>query len=232
MESIAPQVVFELLGLKITNTIVSTWAIMAIVILFAFLIRKYKPGIAEILIESINGIIGSVMPDEERTYKFLPILGTLAIFLIISNIFGIVPFMVSPSSNINTTIALSLIVFFAVHAYGIAEKGLWGYTKDFAKPILLFPLEIVSHVSRTLSLSIRLFGNILSTDLVVAIIFSLAPLFLPLPLATLSLITGVLQAYIFTILAALYIASAVEVQEFEQERRRLKKMKKERSKSS
>jgi F-type H+-transporting ATPase subunit a len=232
MEAIAPQVVFELFGLKITNTIISTWVIMVIVIIFAFIIRKFKPGIAEIIIESINGIIGSVMPDEAKTYKFLPILGTLAIFLIISNVFSIVPFMVSPSSNINTTIALALVVFFAVHVYGIAAKGLWGYIKDFSNPILLFPLEIISHVSRTLSLSIRLFGNILSTDLVVAIIFSLAPLFLPLPLATLSLITGVLQAYIFTILAALFIASAVEVQEFEQERKRLKKLKKERSKSS
>jgi F-type H+-transporting ATPase subunit a len=96
----------------------------------------------------------------------------------------------------------------------------------------MFPLEIISHISRTLSLSIRLFGNILSTDLIVAIIFSLVPLFLPLPMATLSIITGLLQAYIFTILASLYIASAVEVQEFEQERRRLKQLKKKSKHSS
>jgi F-type H+-transporting ATPase subunit a len=232
MESITPQVVFEIYGLKITNTVVSTWAIMAIVMIFAWLVRKYKPGIGEVIIESINGIIGSVMPEEAKIIKYLPILGTLGIFLIISNMFSIFPTMVSPTANINTTIALALVVFFAVHAYGIGEKGVWGYAKDFANPIFILPLEIVSQLSRTLSLSVRLFGNILSTDLIVAIIFSLIPFFLPLPLAALSMLTGVLQAYIFTVLASLYIASAVEVQEFEQERRHLKQMKKETSKSS
>lgn len=232
MESIAPQVVFEIFGLKITNTVVSTWAIMVIVIILAWLVRKYKPGIGEIIIESINGIIGSVMPEETKIIRYLPILGTLAIFLILSNMFSIFPLLVSPTANINTTIALALVVFFAVHVYGIAEKGVWGYAKDFANPIFILPLEIVSQISRTLSLSIRLFGNILSTDLIVAIIFSLIPFFLPLPLAALSMLTGVLQAYIFTVLASLYIASAVEVQEFEQERRHLKQLKKETSKSS
>ena len=130
--------------------------------------------------------------------------------------------MVSPTANINTTIALALVVFFAVHLYGIREKGIVGYLKDFAKPVFILPLEIVSQVSRTLSLSIRLFGNILSTDLIVAIIFSLVPFFVPLPLVALSMLTGLLQAYIFTVLAALYVASAIEVEEFEQERRRLK----------
>ena len=232
MDTITPQVVFEIYGIKITNTVVSTWVIMVILILLAWVIRRFKPGIGEVIIESINGIIGSVMPEETGTIKYLPILGTLAVFLIFSNLFGLVPGMVSPTANINTTFALALIVFFAVHVYGIAEKGLWGYIKDFANPIFMFPLEIISHISRTLSLSIRLFGNILSTDLIVAIIFSLVPLFLPLPMATLSIITGLLQAYIFTILASLYIASAVEVQEFEQERRRLKQLKKKSKHSS
>lgn len=232
MESITPQVVFTIFGLSITNTVVSTWAMMVILIISAWLVRKHKPGIAEVLIESINGIVGSVMPEDEKITKYLPVLGTLAIFLVLSNIFSIFPFMVSPTSNINTTFALALVVFFAVHAYGIREKGLWGYIKDFANPIFILPLEIISQISRTLSLSIRLFGNILSTDLIVAIIFSLIPFFLPLPLAALSMLTGVLQAYIFTVLASLYIASAVEVQEFEEERRRLKQLKKESSQSS
>jgi F-type H+-transporting ATPase subunit a len=131
--------------------------------------------------------------------------------------------MVSPTANINTTIALAIVVFFAVHIYGIREKGLWNYLKDFATPVFILPLEIVSQFSRTLSLAIRLFGNVLSTDLIVAIVFSLIPFILPLPLAALAMLTGVLQAYIFTVLASLYIASAVEIQEFEQERRQLKK---------
>lgn len=222
MDAVTPQVIFKILGIPISNTIISTWAIMVIVIIFAWVIRKYRPGISEIIIESINGIISSVMPDDTKVIKYLPILGSLAIFLMFSNIFSFIPFMVSPTANINTTIALALVVFFAVHLYGIREKGIVGYLKDFAKPVFILPLEIVSQVSRTLSLSIRLFGNILSTDLIVAIIFSLVPFFVPLPLVALSMLTGVLQAYIFTVLAALYVASAIEVEEFEQERRRLK----------
>lgn len=222
MDSVTPQVIFALFGLPITNTVISTWVIMAIIIVFAWVIRKYKPGVAEILIDSVNGIISSVMPEDTKVTKFLPILGTLAIFLMIANIFSIFPLMVSPTANINTTVALSVVVFFSVHIYGILEKGLWGYIKDFASPIFILPLEIISQFSRTLSLSVRLFGNILSTDLIVAIVFSLIPFFLPLPLAALAMLTGVLQAYIFTVLASLYIASAVEIEEFEQERRRLK----------
>jgi F-type H+-transporting ATPase subunit a len=130
--------------------------------------------------------------------------------------------MVSPTANINTTIVLSMLVFFAVHVYGIREKGFWGYIKDTASPIFVFPLEIVSQFSRTLSLTIRLFGNILSTDLVVAIIFSLIPFIVPVPLAALGMLTGVLQAYIFTILASLYISSAIEIADVEEERREMK----------
>ncbi len=130
--------------------------------------------------------------------------------------------MVSPTANINTTFALSLLVFFAVHYFGIREKGLWGYIKDTASPIFVFPLEVISQLSRTLSLTIRLFGNVLSTDLVVAIIFSLIPFIVPLPLAALGMLTGVLQAYIFTVLASLYIASAIEIANVEEERRQMK----------
>ncbi|MBG0787029.1 MAG: F0F1 ATP synthase subunit A, partial [Anaerolineaceae bacterium] len=169
MEAIAPQVVFYLFGLPITDTVVSTWVMMAMLIIIAVIIRKYAPHIGEFIIEMINGIVSSVMPEDVRVIQFLPFLGTLALFLVLGNIFSIFPFMVSPTANINTTLSLSLLVFFAVHYYGIREKGLWGYIKDTASPIFVFPLEIVSQLSRTLSLTIRLFGNVLSTDLVVAI---------------------------------------------------------------
>lgn len=222
MESIAPQVVFYLFGLPITDTVVSTWVLMAIIILMAYLIRKYKPAAGELMIEMINGIVSSVMPEGTRVSKYIAILGTLTIFLMLANIFSIFPLMVSPTANINTTLALAIVVFFAVHIYGVREKGLWGYLKDFADPIFILPLEIVSQFSRTLSLSVRLFGNILSTDLIVLIVFSLIPFLVPLPLAALGMLTGVLQAYIFTVLASLYIASAVEIQYTEEERRNLK----------
>jgi F-type H+-transporting ATPase subunit a len=222
MEAITPKVVFYLFGLPITDTVVSTWVMMVIIILVAILIRKYKPTAGEMMIEMINNIVSSVMPEDANVSKYLTILGTLAIFLLLANIFSIFPLMVSPTANLNTTIAISVVVFFAVHYYGIREKGLWQYLKDFANPIFILPLEIVSQFSRTLSLAIRLFGNILSTDLIVAIVFSLIPFLVPLPLAALGMLTGVLQAYIYLVLASLYVASAIEVEEMEDERRQLK----------
>ncbi|QRN83634.1 F0F1 ATP synthase subunit A [Chloroflexota bacterium] len=227
MEAIAPQVVFYLFGLPITDTVVSTWVMMGMLIIIAIIIRKFAPHIGEFIIEMINSIVSSVMPEDVRVIQFLPFLGTLALFLVLGNIFSIFPFMVSPTANINTTLALSVLVFFAVHYYGVREKGLWDYIKDTASPIFVFPLEVVSQLSRTLSLTIRLFGNVLSTDLVVAIIFSLIPFIVPLPLAALGMLTGVLQAYIFTVLASLYIASAIEIADVEEERRQMKQELKE-----
>jgi F-type H+-transporting ATPase subunit a len=192
-------------------------------IVLAIIVRKYAPHAAEFVIEAINSIVSSVMPEETRVLQFLPFLGTLALFVLLGNIFSIFPLMVSPTANINTTFALSALVFFAVHVYGVREKGLWEYIKDVVSPVYVFPLEIVSQLSRTLSLTIRLFGNILSTDLVVAIVFSLIPFIVPLPMAALGMLTGVLQAYIFTVLASLYIASAIEIADVEQERRELRK---------
>ncbi len=227
MEAIAPQVIFYLFGLPITDTVVSTWVMMVVLIIAALIIRKYAPHIGEFIIEMINSIVASVMPEDARVIKYLPFLGTLALFLVLGNIFSIFPLMVSPTANINTTFALAMLVFFAVHYYGVREKGVWRYIKDTATPIFVFPLEIISQLSRTLSLTIRLFGNILSTDLVVAIIFSLIPFIVPLPLMVLGMLTGVLQAYIFTVLASLYIASAIEISDVEKERRQMKQELKE-----
>lgn len=222
MEAITPQVIFYLLGLPITDTVVSTWVLMIILLIASVIIRKVMPNAAEMILESIQSIISPVMPENLDLTQYLPFLGALAIFLLLANIFSIFPLMVSPTANINTTFALAVVVFFAVHVYGVKKKGLWGYIKNFSNPIFLFPFEIISQLSRTLSLTLRLFGNILSTDLIVAIVFSLIPYLVPLPFAALGILTGVLQAYIFTILASLYIASAVEVEQMEEERQRLK----------
>jgi F-type H+-transporting ATPase subunit a len=225
MQAVTPQVVFYLFGLPflpITNTVVSTWVLMVIIIFLAIIIRKIKPIAGEMLIEFVNNIVSSVMPEGTEVAKFLILLGPLAVFLVFANIFSILPRMVSPTADINTTIALSIIIFFAVHIFGILEKGVKDYFIDLVNPIYIFPLEIVSQFSRTVSLSIRLFGNILSTDLIVAIVFTLIPFIIPLPFAALGILTGVLQAYIFLVLASLYISSGIEIQEMEEERRKLK----------
>jgi len=222
MEAVIPTVVFYLFGLPITDTMISTWVMMGLIILVAFLIKKFKPTLGEMIVEMIYSIVSSVMPEDSDLSKYLPFLGTLAIFLVIGNIFSIFPMMVSPTANLNTTAALAILVFFAVHFYGIRDKGLIGYLKDFANPIFMLPMEIIGQISRTLSLAVRLFGNILSTDLIVAIVFSLIPFLVPLPLIALGMLTGILQAYIFIVLASLYVGSAIEVEAMEQERRQLK----------
>lgn len=223
MDAVIPKTVFYLFGIPISETLVSTWVMIAIIILIAFLIRKFKPAMGEMIVEMINNIVSDVMPENIDLTKFLPFLGTLAFFLIFGNIFSNVPLMVSPTADLSTTAALAILVFLAVHFYGIREKGFLGYIKDFADPIFMLPMEIVGQLSRTLSLAVRLFGNVLSTDLIVAIVYSLIPILVPLPFIALGMLTGVLQGYIFLVLAALFVGSAVEIEEMEQERRNLKK---------
>ena len=146
---------------------------------------------------------------------------SLFIFILCANLLSVIPALTSPTADVNTTFALALVVFFAVHFYGIRRKGLWVYLKTFANPPLLFPLELLSHFSRTLALTLRLFGNILSGDMIVAITFSLVPLIVPIPMIALSMMSGVIQAFILTTLASLYISSAIEIEKDEE---RIKKI--------
>ena len=216
MEILEHPIVFYLFGIiPVSKTVVMTWILMAIIVILVLLICRFVPSLLEMLIEFISGLLGDVL-DVDNLNPYLPLLGSLFIFLVFANILSIVPVLTSPTADINTTIAISLIVFLAVHFYGVKRKGLWGYLKTIANPIFLLPLEALSQVSRTLSLTLRLFGNIMSSDLIVAIIFSIIPLIAPIPLYALSLLTGILQAYILTTLATLYIASAVEINKEEE----------------
>ena len=208
MESITPQIVFYILGIPISSTVISTWAAMALIIVSALLISKFSPTALDMIGETLTGIISSVM-SVQNTDTYLPLLGTLAIFIAVSNSIGIVPILNAPTSDINTPIALSLVVFFGVHFYGVQKFGVVNYFKGFASPIFLLPFEIIGQVSRTLSLSLRLFGNIISGELISAIVFGLVPLIAPLPFVGLSLFLGILQAYVFTALSSLYIDMAV-----------------------
>jgi F-type H+-transporting ATPase subunit a len=163
------------------------------------------------LLDFLDDMVSSLMGRPAGPY--LPFLGALAIFIAVANIIGVVPLLVSPTRDINTPLALALVVFFSVHYFGMRARGVLGYLKDLASPIFMLPLEIVGQVSRTLSLTLRLFGNIISTDLIVAVIFALVPLFVPLPMIGLSMFTGLLQAYIFTALAAVFISAGLEAVE-------------------
>ncbi|MBN1873187.1 MAG: F0F1 ATP synthase subunit A [Anaerolineae bacterium] len=206
MDNLFPQVVFHVFGIPVRDTVISTWIMMALIVGVAILIQKRFPMAVEMLIDFLNDTISDVIG--RPAYAYIPMLGTLAIFIAIADNFGIVPMMSTPTKDINTPLALALVVFVLVHYYGVREKGMASYLKAQASPLVI--LDIVGQLSRTMSLTLRLFGNIVSGELVVAVIFSLVPIIAPLPMIGLSIFTGILQAYIFTILASSYIASAIE----------------------
>jgi F-type H+-transporting ATPase subunit a len=213
LDVIEHPIVFTLFGLiPIRDTVVYTWITMAAIIALVLILKLLKPNLLEFILEAIIGIVDDAM-DVDDLHPYIPLLGSLMIFTLTSNLISIVPRMKSPTSHINTTIALALIVVFSVHIYGIIKKGVFPYLKDFASPILLFPIELIGQFSRTLSLSMRLFGNVLSGDLIVAIVFSIIPYLLPIALTAVSMVSGILQAFVLTTLAALFISSAVEINE-------------------
>ncbi len=233
MTVIQHPIVFHLLGIPVRDTVLFTWITMAVIVLMVFLLKLLKPNLLELILDMIIGVVDDAM-DVDDLHPYIPLLGSLLVFVVVSNLISIVPIMKSPTADINTTIALALIVVLSVHVFGVKKKGPWGYLKEFASPIVLFPIELIGQLSRTLSLSMRLFGNVLSGDLIVAIVFSIIPTFLPITMIALSMVSGLLQAYVITTLAALFISSAVEINEEDMRikaekaaSRKLKKMRKE-----
>jgi F-type H+-transporting ATPase subunit a len=212
-----------ILGIPIRDTVVMTWIMMALIVVIVLILRKKIPHLLELLFDLIYGIVDSVL-DVENLTPYLPLLGSLFIFVLSANWLSIIPGLSSPTSDVNTTFALALIVFFSVHFYGIKTHGVIGYLKAFSDPVFLFPLELISHFSRTLSLTLRLFGNILSGDIIVAIVFSLIPLIVPLPLIALGMFSGALQAFILTTLASLYVSSAVVISKNDEKAREKNKL--------
>lgn len=212
METITPYPVFQIGGIIITNTVVNTWIGMLLLIIVILLIKKFKPEAIVEIVEMISSLISGLINVKNPT-KYIPFLGSLLIFIFLANNLSFFPGLGSPSQDINTPLTLALLVFVAVHYFGIKEKGALRYLKDSASPIIVFPFEIISQISRTVSLTLRLFGNIISTELIVVIISQLVPVGAPIIMIALSLLTGTLQAYIFTALAGTYISSAVQQKE-------------------
>ncbi len=203
---------------RITATLVFTWITMIILAVGSYLgTRNIKTegkiskgqNILEALVETINSQIKQISQQEPG--KYLPFIGTLFIFILASNVLSIIPGFISPTGSLNTSIALSLCVFISVPVYGIDDRGIRGYLKEYIKPtVIMLPFNIISEISRTLSLAIRLYGNVMSSSIIVAILLGVIPLFFPVIIQALGLLTGVIQAYIFAILAIVYIASATE----------------------
>jgi F-type H+-transporting ATPase subunit a len=211
------QIVFWQWGfVSLNETIVFTWVVMALLVLFGWMSARHlskEPPLSrsQSLLETIvtymrNQIREIAQMDPDR---YLPFSGTLFLFISIANLLDIVPGYRTPTSSLSTTIALAICVFFAVPIYGIAQSGIGGYLKHYIEPtVLMLPFHVIGELSRTLALAVRLFGNMMSETMLVAILIAIAPLFLPLLAELLGLLIGQVQAYIFAVLATVYIVSA------------------------
>jgi F-type H+-transporting ATPase subunit a len=181
-----------------------------------------NPGKMQILIEDgVKALIGMLEQwIGPKGPKYLPLVGTLFIFILCSNYLGLVPGFMAPTASINVTLGCALTIWVYYHFQGFKEQGVVNYIKHFAlppgAPVLMAPLmfiiEIISHLSRVMSLSLRLFGNVFGEELVIAILFGLVPFIIPLPMMFLGLITGGLQAFIFALLSIIYLQGAVAVE--------------------
>jgi F-type H+-transporting ATPase subunit a len=206
MDEVFPQVLFTFYGVPIRNTVISTWAMMALIVVVVLVIRKKMPVLLEMLIDIVEGVAKDYIAGPPDIY--VPFLGSLIVFIAVANLSGIIPLMATPTRDINTPLALALVVLLGVFAFGIKVKGIGGFIKGFLTPMVIF--DVIGYVSRTMSLTLRLFGNVLGGEIVVAVLAKLVPVGVPLVMVALSSITGILQAYVFTVLAASYISSMVQ----------------------
>jgi F-type H+-transporting ATPase subunit a len=202
--------------LKLNATIVFTWLVMALLTIVSWLVTRrisseFKmsrgQNMLEVVVSAVMDQIREVGQGDPRPY--LGFIGTLFLFIVTSNVLAIVPGFQPPTGSLSTTAALAICVFLAVPIFGIRLQGWKGYLRQYIQPTpLMLPFNIIGEFSRTLALAVRLFGNVMSGVLIAGILLAIVPLFFPIVLQALGLLTGVIQAYIFAILAMVYIASA------------------------
>jgi F-type H+-transporting ATPase subunit a len=211
------QIIFWQFGFfKLNATIVYTWGLMFLLIVGSKLItrnlsrdmqRSRWQNLLEIVVTAIEKQIKEIGLRNPRQY--LGFLGTLFLFVAMANLCTIIPGYEPPTGSLSTTVALALSVFVAVPFFGIMDQGLGGYLKSYLEPIaIMLPLNIINEMSRTLALAVRLFGNMMSGVMIIGILLSITPFIFPVVMTVLGLLTGMVQAYIFSILAAVYIAAA------------------------
>ena len=204
----------------LNSTILNTWLVMVILTLGSWLVtRRLSTDVhisrwqhlLEVIVDGTRQQLREISRREPK--GFLPFLGTLFLYIAVSNLLSIVPGFDPPTGSLSTTAALALCVFLAVPGYGISEIGLMNYLKNYLRPTpFMLPFNIMGEVSRTLALAVRLFGNVMSGTMIGAILLAIAPLVFPVIMQLLGLLTGLVQAYIFAILAAVYIGAGMEVQ--------------------
>jgi len=213
--------VFSPFGIDVMAQIFTMWFVMAFIILLSVLatrnIQKYPSGVQNVMeffVETLTNLFDGIMGGKGKSKKYLPFLGSMFLLILVSNYSGLLPgaglysaFM-PPTNTLSVTLGLALCTFFATHYYGVKEKGI-SYFKHFFQPYPFFlPLNILEEVVRPLSLSLRLFGNVYGEEMVASVLLGLIPFFLPVPAQLLGVLFGGVQAFVFTLLSAIYIGTA------------------------
>jgi F-type H+-transporting ATPase subunit a len=216
------EIVFWQYGfLKLNATIVFTWGLMLLLAMGSRLVtRRLSTGLGRSRWQNLLEIVVTAIEKQieevglRHPEKYLGFLGTLFLFVAAASLCTIIPGYEPPTGSLSTTVALALSVFVAVPLFGIEEKGMGGYLKSYVEPtVIMLPFNMISEVSRTLALAVRLFGNMMSGTMIIGILLSITPFIFPILMTALGLLTGMVQAYIFFILATVYIAAATRVRE-------------------
>ncbi|MGI3166070.1 F0F1 ATP synthase subunit A [Pseudooceanicola sp. 200-1SW] len=205
---------FHIGPVPVAESVVVTWALMALLVLGAALATRrlaLSPSKGQVVLEMLVSMVDDLIRDtmNRDPAPFRALIGTLLVFVLVANWSGLLPGVEPPTSHLETDAALALVVFIATIAYGIRARGLGGYLATFAEPSwVMIPLNVIEQITRAFSLMVRLFGNVMSGVFIAAIVLSLAGLLVPIPFMALDLLTGAIQAYIFAVLATVFIGAA------------------------
>ncbi|MFP3914075.1 MAG: F0F1 ATP synthase subunit A [Actinomycetota bacterium] len=212
--------------IRLNATVAFTWGVMAVMIAGAWLVSRrltadtdVPPGqnALEVVVDYMRDQITEIS-EGDRPEPYLPFVGTLFIFIAVANLLTILPGYIPPTASLSTTAALALGVFLAVPAYGISRQGLGAYLRHYVEPSpIMLPFNVIGDLSRTLALAVRLFGNVMSGAKIVAVLVAVIPFLFPIVFRALGLLTGFIQAYIFAVLAMVYISSGMSTAEHRRE---------------
>jgi len=215
-------VLFNIGAVTISQTVVTTWVLTLLMALGSWAATRrlrVTPGPVQVvlagIIEAIENAIRAVLPGEAR--RVLPFIATLWLFIVVANLSGLIPGVDAPTGNLSTTAALAVLVFLSVHWFGIRSEGIATYVRHYLAPIpLMLPFHIISEMTRTLALAVRLFGNMMSLEMAALLVLLVGGILVPIPLLMLHIVEALIQAYIFGMLALIYIAGAIQSQQVRQ----------------
>jgi F-type H+-transporting ATPase subunit a len=213
--TIPPETIFSVGPVHITDTIITTWIVMAVISVISFLATRrlsIKPSvfqeITEAVFESVEKTVMEVLPVEP--WAAVPVLGTIWILIGFSNLIGLLPGLSTPTADLNTTFAFAVLSYSMTHVFGIKTRGIKGYLSHYKEPTwLLLPITLMAEVTRTIALAVRLFGNMLSGEMIAAILIGVVGFLAPIPFDLLHIVIGIIQAYIFGILTLVFIAIGI-----------------------